>query len=330
MKDETKVAGGKARAKALDQEARRNIAKKAAEARWAGMRPLQAIKRGNFKAEFGIDVDCYVLNDEPKTAVVSRRGFAEALQLSSSKKSSGSTLTRFLSGAAVSEALGAEVIEKLSKPLIFKGLTPGPGEPPVDAIHGQDVTLLIDVCTALVSARARGLLSERYAAVVTQAQVILSASAKAGIKNLVYALSGYDVTKEEVIAAFKAYVLEEAKKYEREFPPELYEQWHRLYGLPVMARGRPWEFKRLTVDHVYYPLAKSNGKILDLVRANKAAGGDRSKKLFQFLNEIGARALRTQIGRLLEMTETSANQLEYEKKITDRFGGQLEFIYPNE
>jgi hypothetical protein len=37
-----------------------------------------------------------------------------------------------------------------------------------------------------------------------------------------------------------------------------------------------------------------------LLKALKAKEGDRTKKLFQFLNEVGARALRMHIGRVLE------------------------------
>lgn len=43
-------------------------------------------------------------------------------------------------------------------------------------------------------------------------------------------------------------------------------------------QGKPWDFKHLTVKHIYYPLAKSNGKILQLMRALEARGGDRRKK----------------------------------------------------
>ena len=52
--------------------------------------------------------------------------------------------------------------------------------------------------------------------------------------------------------------------------------------------------------------------------------GDRSKKLFQFLNDIGARALRIQLGRVLEMAEDSPDRGTYERKITQRFGDQQE------
>jgi hypothetical protein len=37
-----------------------------------------------------------------------------------------------------------------------------------------------------------------------------------------YTLAGYNPTADEVITAFKLYVQEEAKKYEPEFPNELY------------------------------------------------------------------------------------------------------------
>jgi hypothetical protein len=119
-------------------------------------------------------------------------------------------------------------------------------------------------------------------------------------------------------------VQEEAKKYEPEFPNELYLQWHRLYDLAVPVRGKPWLFKSLTVRHIYYPLAQSSGKLYELLKALKAKDGDRAKKLFQFLNDIGARALRIQLGRVLEMAESSSDKYGYENKIAERFGGQKE------
>jgi P63C domain len=125
-------------------------------------------------------------------------------------------------------------------------------------------------------------------------------------------------------------VQQEARKYEREFPNELYREWHRLYEIPVPVRGKPWQFKHLTVKHVWFPLAKSNGKILELVRALKAKDGDRQKKLFQFLNDVGGRALSRHIGRVQEIAETSVSAMEYEVRINERFGDQreLDFITP--
>lgn len=316
-----RAKGGVKRAEVLSPEARREIAVKGAAARW-GAKPLTATHKGSFKEEFGVDVECYVLNDPQKTAVISQTGLARALGMSPR----GSSLPDFLSTKAMGESGGGELREKIANPLKFQWSSGG-GEAPPTTVHGFDVTLLVDICKAIVAAEAQGRLGARHANIVRQAHIIQGASAKAGIKGLAYALAGYNPTAQEVIDAFKLYVLEEAKKYEREFPNELYLEWHRLYNIPVPVRGKPWQFRHLTVKHIYYPLAKSNGKLLELLRALRARDEGRQKKLFQFLNDVGARALRMQLGRVLEMCESSTDQDSYEKRIKERFGDQQELEF---
>jgi hypothetical protein len=325
--------GGEARAKSLSPEERSRIAREAVEKRWerAGkLRPaaergaLKATHKGSFKDDFGIDVECYVLNDERKTAVISQRGMAEALGFNTS---GGNRFPRFIGGKAIAKYIGPELREKLEKPLIFQPPTAGSNSAAMTKVYGFDVTILIDVCNAITSAERDGALKANQANIAKQAHIIKDASAKAGIQGLVYALAGYNVTAQEVIEAFKLYVQEEAKKYESEFPNELYEQWYRLYEIPVPERGKPWHFKHLTVKHIYYPLAKSSGRILDLLRALRSQDGNRQKKLFQFLNDVGARALRMQLGRVLEMSESSEDRPAYERKIVERFGGQQELDF---
>ncbi len=318
--------GGEARAEILTPERRTEIAQRAAIARW-GIRPIGATHKGNFKEKFGVDVECYVLDDAGKTAVISQTGMARALGLGSG----GRAFPRFLASQGMAGALGAELTSKVQNPLVFQWGSRGAGDPP-RTIYGLDATLLIDICNAIIAAAAKGSLNaSRYANITRQASIIVSASAKSGITRLVYDLAGYSPSTEEVIAAFKLYILEEAKKYEPEFPNELYMQWHRLYNIPVPIRGKPWHFKYLTVKHVYHPLAQSSGKLYALLKALKAKDGDRQKKLFQFLNDIGARALRIHLGRVLEMAKSSGHQQEYENKITARFGGQqeLELVIPS-
>lgn len=316
--DSIQSKGGKARDAALTDEQKIEIARKGAAARWAD-RPVQAFHKGSFKEEFGIDVECYVLDDAQKTAVISQSGMGGALGLSTR----GNAFPRFLSNKSIAKIVGAELKNKISQPIKFEYRSVGAKQPPA-TVHGFDVTLLIDICRIIIQAEAAGKIGNRYKRVVAQSHIILNASAKSGIKQLVYALAGYNPTAQEVIAAFKAYVQAEAKKYEKEFPNELYMQWYRLYQIPVPTRGKPWNFKHLTVKHIYFPLAKSSGKILQLVKAMKAKGGDKNKKLFQFLNDLGARALRIQLGRVLEMAESSPNPITYERKHAERFGGQQE------
>jgi len=318
--------GGKARAKVLSAEDRSRIAREAVETRWRNAGKLQLLRathKGSFEKEFGFDVDCYVLDDETHTAVISQRGMAETLGFS---KDGGNRLRRFLSGKSIAPYIGLELREKLSNPLIFQGPPMGSGIPTIDRIYGFDVTLLIDLCKAIIEAEADGKLTPNQANIAKQAHVILNASAKAGIKGLVYALAGYNATKEEVIAAFKFYVREEARDYEKEFPAQLYEEWYRLYDLPKPQRNKPWKFMHLTVGQIWKPLARSNGKILELTKAQRHNANARSKRLHQFLSEIGVKALRTHLGQLLGIARVSKTKAQYEKFVNQLFGVQYEIF----
>jgi hypothetical protein len=326
MKDALKVPnrakGGQVVAANMTPQQLEERAKKGAAARWADKPPV-TLRKGNFKEDFGIDADCYVLDDSKKTAVITQTGMGEILGLGSG----GSRLPRFVFNKTMSDYVGPELRQKIEKPLVFQVVSVG--QPISSKANGYDATVLTDICQAVLRAKADG--HPINPAVVAQAGIIVGASIKAGIQGLVYAITGFDRTREEVIQAFKQYVQEEAKKYEQEFPNELYAAWQHLYKIPVPARGKPWQFMHLTVKHIYFPLARSNGKILELMRALKSQDGDRRKKLFQFLNDVGARALRMQIGRVLEMAESSGNDSRaYEAKITERFGGQqeLELVIP--
>lgn len=316
-----RAKGGVVVAAKLTPEERKARARAGALARW-GEKPLRALpNKGNFMEHFGVDVECYIADDRRRTPVISQTGMARILGLSAR----GNAFPRFVTSQALSQFVGAELRGKVEKPLLIQWGSGGAEQPP-SVIHGYDATVLTEVCSAIARANAAGRLSgARYAGIVKQAAIISGASSSAGITGLVYALAGYRPEVEEVIQAFKAYVQDEARKYEQEFPNELYAAWQRLYKIPLPARGKPWQFMHLTVKHIYFPLAKSNGRLLELMRALKSKDGDRKKKLFQFLNDVGTRALRMHMGRVLEMAESSLDDSHaYEAKFTERFGGQQE------
>lgn len=307
-----RAAGGLAVAVKLTPEQRSERAKKGAAARWG----LKATHKGSFQAEFGIDAECYVLDDALKTAVITQRGMAEMLGLGSG----GSRLPTFVFNKTMSDYIGQELAEKIKNPVVFQMVSVGKTGSSATKAHGYDATILIDICRAILQANADK--KKVNLAVVAQAGVILGASAKAGIAGLVYALAGYDRTKEEVIEAYKMYVRAEAREYEREFSPELYEQWYRLYGLEKPVRGRPWEFRYLTIDHIYKPLANSHGKVFNLAKGSKAVNGEKGDKIHQFLSEVGVKALRTQVGKITGIATVSDTREEYEKYIAEKVFGQ--------
>lgn len=266
-----RAIGAKARSEKLTPEQRSEIARKAALAKHR--KPLEAIRKGNFKDDFGFDVECYVLNDDKRTALISQRGMGAALELGEG----GSRLKRFVNYQFMQKYIGPELREKLENPIVFQTVKSDNAGPSAYA-NGYDVTILIDLCNAIISAKRDG--AKVSESVSTQASIILSASAKSGIQELVYKLAGFDSTKDHFVQAFKQFVTEEAKKYEKEFPIELYDEWARIYSIKIPDRGWPWDFKHLTVRHIYYPLAKSDGKLLKLLRETKASDGDRRKNFF--------------------------------------------------
>lgn len=86
---------------------------------------------------FGFDVDCYVLDDDQKTAVISQGGMGRALGLSHR----GNAFPRFLASKGMSGALSAQLLERIQKPLKFQW--PSGGAQPAVIVNGFDVTLLV-------------------------------------------------------------------------------------------------------------------------------------------------------------------------------------------
>ena len=117
-----RAKGGIARREKLSPERRSEIARNAANTRHALSRPLEAIRRGNFITDFGIDAECYVLNDDRKTAVMTQRSIGAALGLSNP---GGNDFVRLVSGKVLSTYIGAEVLSKIMEPIEFKWVYPG-------------------------------------------------------------------------------------------------------------------------------------------------------------------------------------------------------------
>jgi hypothetical protein len=80
----------------------------------------------------------------------------------------------------------------------------------------------------------------------------------------------------------------------------------------------------LTLNQVYWPLANSQGHILELTKVQRATKSERRKRLHQFLSDIGVKALRQHLGQLLGIAQVSLDKIEYEKHVRRIFGEQKE------
>lgn len=154
---------------------------------------LMATHKGFFTQEFGKDVDCYVLDDEAKTAVISQRGMGIAIGL---HDSGGSQFPRFIQGKRLSNYIGLELRKKLDNPIVFQSFKAGPGTN-TSNLYGYDVTILIDLCESILEMEAEDEVHKYQKHIAKQAHVIVNASSKLGIQQLVYALSGYQEKRQE-------------------------------------------------------------------------------------------------------------------------------------
>lgn len=310
---EGKAKGGVARAKALTKEQRSEIARKAAAKRWEG-KPLKATHKGNFNEQFGIDAECYVLNDDKKTPVVTKTGLAQLLGIGTLARD----IDRLIAAPFMRDMRDPELEGKLENPLIFQVEARSKN---ATVAHGFDITVVIDIAKMLVSAREKGKLPDNRAVAAETAQRLMNASAKSGIRDVAYAVSGYEPAAQEVIEAFKLYIREEARAWEKEFPDELYYEWYRLYSLKKPEKGgHPGNFRWFTERHIYETLAKSEGKILDLAKENREENGKRGDKIHMFLSDVGVKALRRHIGKIIGMASMCETKEQYEAGLRRVFG----------
>jgi len=319
------------RAQLLSPEERRRIASKAALARWTP-RPVTVtdpnrIPKAERQAElkFGeIFLDCYHLDNG--TRLFHKRGIAKALGL---KSAGGNAFKKMISRKGVGSALGEELRTKIDNPIIFQPLALDPGQGSGHNVgHGYEATVLIDICEALIQAQHAGKLAPSQAFLAMQAEIIVRSSAKLGIIALIDEATGYiaDKRKEEYRQLFQAFVQEEFRQWEREFPDRFFDMIYRLYGLKRKSPKsfqHPGFFGRFIRKYVYHPLANSNGAILEeLDKKNPAVyvGGGRRYKMFQFLTEeIGLPAFRQHLWQVVGIGSSVADKTAFDRAFRRAF-----------
>lgn len=334
MTEETPQSqGGRERARRLTTEQRREIALKAAQTRWAKIndpnRLPEAVTDGVLTiGDVGLNV--YVLNDRRR--VINKRAMAQALHL---KSEGGNAFMRTMSREGVRSVLTEKLIQKIENPIIFKALKG-------DSADGYEAEVLIEVCDALIQARNDDKLAISQKFLAIQAEIIVRSAAKIGIIALIDEATGYlDKTKDEYRRLFDEFIRKEFRQWEKEFPDKFFDMIYRLYGLkrqkPDSTR-HPQFFGHFIRRYIYFPLANSNGLILDALDEKNPVvydGGGRKHKLFQYLSDhIGMPAFRQHLWQTVGIGEAALDRVQFERgfyrafpeAIPKRPTNQLDFL----
>ena len=200
-----------------------------------------------------IEIPCYVLEDE--TRVLSQRGFLSGIGRSESRparpSSGGEHFPDFLAAKNLAPFINAD-LAAASTPIRFQ--FPGGGT----TAFGYRATLLPQVCSVYLAARAAGALVPSQRHVAERAEVLVRALATVGIIGLVDEATGFERIREERALAkiLEAFLDEELHPWTKTFDFGFYEQIYRLKGWgTINGVQHPQVVGRYTNDLVYERIA---------------------------------------------------------------------------
>lgn len=310
--------GGKARAEKLTSEERKEIARNAAQARWAEASSLpRATHMGTLKIN-DTEIPCAVLSDG--TRLLTQAGFLQALGRSSKPKGRSQVATDGLPPFLATKSLIPLITDDIfaaTVPIAF--ITPTGGK-----ALGHRAELLPKVCDLFLEARASGLLTAQQQPLALQSEMLIRSLAKVGIVALVDEATGFqtDRDRDELHKLLSTYLTEERLAWAKRFPDEFYKQVYRLkdWTWPPTGRAKPPLLGHITNDIVYERLP--DGVLPKLRELNPTDGGSKRRKYkhHQFLSEdVGQPDLRDHILQILPLMKVSKTWDGFKRLIDTAF-----------
>ena len=310
--------GGVARAAKLTSEERRRIAQEAAKMRWQRAKDQARIPSASKDGVLNIgdvELDVFVLDNRDR--LISKKAMARSLNL---KSEGGNAFMRTMSRKGIDSVLSDTLRTQIKNPISFYTIR---GE----LADGYRAETLIEVCDAIIEAKNQLRLAPSQAFLAIQAEIIFRSAAKLGIVALVDEATGYqDKTRDEYRRLFDQFVQSEFTQWEKEFPEKFFDMIYRLYGLqrqkPDTSR-HPQFFGHFIRKYVYYPLANSNGAILERLEEKNPVvyvSGSRKRRFFQYLSDdVGLPAFRQHLWQVVGIGESVRDRTHFERSFYRAF-----------
>lgn len=310
MSDEKKAKGGHARAQALSPEERREIARKAADARWNADVP-QAGHEGEVTIG-GATMKAAVLPNGKR--LLNQGTFLLAIGRSRTPKAGTGALSNvdglpfFLQAEQLKPFISDDLRESTT-PIFFRGLT---GKKAV----GYDAQLLPQVCEVYLKLRdayraEKKEIPRQYEHIVQACDALMRGLAHVGIVALVDEATGYQEVRDKkaLEAILDQFLRKEFAAWAKRFPDEFYQQIFRLRGWQWrgMNVNRPQIVAHYTNDIVWSRLAPGILKELE-ARNPKNEKGVRKGRHHQLLTEdVGHPALAQHLYAAIGLMRASQN-----------------------
>ena len=325
-----KARGGKARAESMTPDQRKQLAAKAAKARWSKTKAIPVVATpvlptASYKGVLvlsGVEIPCYVLNNGMR--LIGRTSFTEFL-------------SGIKGGGALEEYLGAAALKPfIDIDLVLEGMVSF-SLPEVDAlgrnVKGLPADLVIDICRRFVSALESNIshpgkhkLTARQAEVAIKASSLLAACAKTGLDALIDEATGaqYDRPPDALQVKLKAYLEDEMRKWEKTFPDELWIEFARLTNWKGTVTQRPKYWGKLVMELVYEYLDRDVAKWLK----ENAPAPRSGQNYHQWLSgQFGLKKLVEHIWTLIGVAKKCLSMHELRESMAELNGRRLVQLY---
>jgi P63C domain len=314
-----RAKGGVARAAKLTSAERREIAQKAAAARWAKDIPY-ATHEGTIRIH-ETEIPCAVLNTGQR--VVTQSGFMRALGRARQAKGrhyykGDVNLPAFLTAQNLKPFI-SNVLEVTSSQIIFRPKTGG------RPAFGYADELLPEVCDVFIKADRANVLRDSQKHIADAAHIIMKGLAHVGIAGLIDEATGYQEVRDKhaLQAILDAFLRKELAAWAKRFPDEFYFHIARLRGWEWKGRkfNPPQIVAHYTNDFVYHRLAPH--LVEELEKRNPIVEGRRRAKHTQWLTEdVGHPALAQHLHAVIALMRAS--------QAWDQFRFMLDAAFPKQ
>lgn len=310
--------GGVARSKILSPLARTAIARAGAQARWAKADPtrgalLRAVCGSNERPlQIGdIAIPAYVLEDERRVLTVSGMSDGLAMARGGSEVPGLNRFELFVARDRLRPYVSEELQEKISNPIVF--LTPTGSK-----AYGYDAQVLVELCEAVLSARADGKLQRQQENIARRCEILMRGLARVGIVALVDEATGYQEIRRRFALRdiLEAYIAKEWLPWTQRFPIEFYGEMYRLLGWDrdPGSKAKPGFVGKLTNALVYDRLPQG---VADELRAHNPIDPFTKRRRFkhhQFLTEdIGNPHLEKHVSKVIGLMQAAESWNEFKR-----------------
>lgn len=278
--------GGKARATKLSSEQRKEVASKAATARWQNRKsnvPSQIAKHEGILKIGDAELDVAVLEDGKR--IISQgsvfKAFGRPTRGVKSAPEGEIVMPAFMDAINLRPFISQDLMDVINR-VKYTSLSGNP-------VEGYDASILPLVCDVYLKAREEGAITRsNQLDTARKAEILVRSLAKVGIIALVDEATGYqEIRPKDALQAFLDKVIsKELAAWAKKFPDEFYENIYKLRGWhwSGMSKNRFSVVAHYTRDLVYERLGDSVLEELEK-KTPKDDNGKRKVKFHQWLTD---------------------------------------------